>query len=144
LVIFAVVWSASGRPQPRHEPMMPLLSFSGINVFYPTKPYFPSGKRSASYLIIIDKHLIKYLSSTVNRNITFTDVVFKLLPAKNIYLTYKIIFRYADSEFPQLYCPINNCMLTKLCRLKPNVLVTMTNYRGKECVTELQTTVKCQ
>jgi len=32
LLIFAVEWAVCGRPQPGHESVMPVLSFSPLNV----------------------------------------------------------------------------------------------------------------
>jgi len=70
-VTFAVMWAVYGQPQARHESMMPLLSFSPINVYNPPTLYSVRNilrKQSASYFILTDKHLIKYwyLFSMVN------------------------------------------------------------------------------
>jgi len=69
-VIFATVWEVYGLPQLGHESMTSLLSFSPTNVLihqHYSLSEMRVGERCASYFMLTDDHLIKYLSSTVNR-----------------------------------------------------------------------------
>jgi len=70
LLIFAVGWALCGRPQPKHESVMPLLSLSTLNVLTQLKLYPLSAnivrKWFVSDFLFIHEHLIIMWFQTVS------------------------------------------------------------------------------